>query len=182
MLFINIGQSFVNKALKKLVKINPFCKQVCLDDSLGDMGKESDPELWKLLTDGKAKSKAVEETDSEGDVDSTNFIVENQSMSVASYHIVLHEIDRSSVSQNELFILPLEKGIFRFLSVQKLIGPGSFGSSKTLYMQLVKLILMRLWNIPVIPVAYVHARFKSCDDWFASNPQYIFHALVRIER
>ena len=144
MLFINIGQSFVNKALKKLVEINPFCKQVCFDDSLGDMGKESDPELWKLLTDRKAKSKAVEETDSEGDVDSTNFIVENQSMSVASYHIVLHEIDRSSVSQNELFILPLEKGIFRFLSVQKLIGPGSFGSSKTLYMQLVKLILMRL--------------------------------------
>lgn len=58
----------VNKTLKKLVEINPFYKQVCLDNSLGDMGKESDPELWKLLTDGKAKSKVVEETDSEGDV------------------------------------------------------------------------------------------------------------------
>ena len=35
---------------------------------------------------------------------------------------------------------------------------------------------------PVTPSKYLHARLKSCDDRFASNSQYIFHALYWIER
>ena len=37
-------------------------------------------------------------------------------------------------------------------------------------------------EIPITPSKYVHARPKCCDDRFAANPQYIFHALDWIER
>ena len=37
-------------------------------------------------------------------------------------------------------------------------------------------------EIPITPSKYVHARLKCCDDRFAANPQYIFHALDWIER
>ena len=37
-------------------------------------------------------------------------------------------------------------------------------------------------EIPTTPSKYVHTRRKCCDDRFASNPQYIFHALDRIEK
>ena len=36
--------------------------------------------------------------------------------------------------------------------------------------------------MPITPSKYVHARLKFCDDRFASNPQYIFHALDWIGR
>ena len=34
----------------------------------------------------------------------------------------------------------------------------------------------------ITPSKYVHCRLKSCDDRFAANPQYMFHALDWIER
>ena len=37
-------------------------------------------------------------------------------------------------------------------------------------------------EIPITPSKYVNARLKCCDDRFAANPQYIFHALDWIER
>ena len=58
--------------MEKLVEINPFYKQVRLDNSWEDISKESDPDLWELLTDEKAKSKTVEEIDREEDIDSSN--------------------------------------------------------------------------------------------------------------
>ena len=37
-------------------------------------------------------------------------------------------------------------------------------------------------EIPMTPSKYVHARLNCCDNRFAANPQYIFHALYWIER
>ena len=37
-------------------------------------------------------------------------------------------------------------------------------------------------EISITHSKYVHTSLKSCDDRFASNPQYIFHALDWIER
>ena len=37
-------------------------------------------------------------------------------------------------------------------------------------------------GIPITLSKYVHAKLKCCDDRFAANPQYIFHALEWIER
>ena len=73
----HIRPSLVKKALEKLVGINPFYKQIRLDDFWEDISKESDPELREFLTDKKTKSEAVEGRDSKEDADSTNFIIEN---------------------------------------------------------------------------------------------------------
>ena len=35
---------------------------------------------------------------------------------------------------------------------------------------------------PITPSNYVHARLKCCDDRFASNSQYVLHAIDWIER
>ena len=35
---------------------------------------------------------------------------------------------------------------------------------------------------PMTPLKYVHVRLKCCDDRFAPNSQYIFHALDGTER
>ena len=40
-----------------------------------------------------------------------------------------------------------------------------------------EITLMWIEQIPITPSKYVHARLKCCDDRFAANPQYIFHAL-----
>ena len=37
-------------------------------------------------------------------------------------------------------------------------------------------------EVPITPSKYLHTRLKFWDDKFASNPQYIFHALDWIER
>ena len=66
---------FSERKLEKLVEIKPFFKEVRLANSWEeDISKEYDPELSELLTDekAKAKSKTVEVTDSEEDVDSSN--------------------------------------------------------------------------------------------------------------
>ena len=36
--------------------------------------------------------------------------------------------------------------------------------------------------MPLTPSKYAHARLKSTDDRFASNPQYIFHLLDWVEK
>lgn len=46
----------MNKALKKLKEINPFYSFVSIDEnSWVNVSQESDPELWDLLTNDKAK-------------------------------------------------------------------------------------------------------------------------------
>ena len=37
-------------------------------------------------------------------------------------------------------------------------------------------------EVSITPSKYIHARLKCCDSRFASNPQYIFHALDWIEK
>ena len=37
-------------------------------------------------------------------------------------------------------------------------------------------------EIPITPSKYIHARLKSSDDRWASNSQYIFHALDWIQK
>ena len=92
----HIRPSLVSKALEKLVENKPFFQQVCLVNSWEDISKESDPQLWELLTDVKPKSKTVEETDNEGDVYSSNNTTENPSV---PYPTVLYEEDGPSVSK-----------------------------------------------------------------------------------
>ena len=111
----HIRPSLVNKALEKLVEISPFYKYNGLNNSWEDVSKESDQELWELLADEKVKSKTVEETDSEEDVDSSNNTIENQSeMSSVPYATALHEIDGPSVSQNQIIDISLREAKILF--------------------------------------------------------------------
>ena len=111
----HIRPSLVNKTLEKLVEINPFYKYDGLNNSWEDVSKESDQELWELLADEKVKSKTVEETDSEDDVDSSNNTIENQSeMSSVPYLTALHEIDGPSVSQNQIIDISLREAKILF--------------------------------------------------------------------
>ena len=49
----HIHPAAVNRALKKLTEINPFYKDVTVDSEWKDLSEQSDPELWRLLTDKK---------------------------------------------------------------------------------------------------------------------------------
>ena len=176
----HIRPSLVNKALEKLIEINPFYRQVRLDNSWEDISKESDPELWELLTDEKAKSKTVEETDSEEDVGSSNNTTENQSkMSSIPCPTVLHEIDRPSVSQNQIINVALGEGNIpvSFSSEpnrEALAFPEEYATGKNHFNE--------ARAVPITPTKCVHTRLKCCNDRFASNIQYIFHALDWIKR
>ena len=176
----HLRPSVAKTALKKLVEIKIFYKKGCLDNSGEDINKKSDPELWKLLTDGKVKFKTIEEPDSEEDVSSTNSTTEDRSkMSSIPYPTVLHEKDGPSVSQNLIFnIAPLEENVpVSFGSEQNwetLTFPKEYATGKNHFID--------ARALPITPTKYVKARLKCCNDRFASNPQYIFHALDWIER
>ena len=169
----HIRPSLVNKALEKLVEINPFYKYDGLNNSWEDVSKESDQELWELLADEKVKSKTVEETGSEEDVDSSNNTIENQSeMSSVPYLTALHEIDGPSVSQNQIIDISLrEAKILFFFSVQNLIGKLQIFQRNV---QLVKINEPRA--VPVVPTKYVHTRLKCCDGIDVKN----LHQIVNI--
>lgn len=46
----------VNKALQKLIEVNPFYAKVKVDESWKKVNKECDFELWNLPTNSKAES------------------------------------------------------------------------------------------------------------------------------
>ena len=46
----NIRLILTNKALEKLIEINPFYRGVCIYDSWETLSLETDPLLWSALT------------------------------------------------------------------------------------------------------------------------------------
>ena len=46
--------ALVNTALQKLTKVNPFYSNITIDNEWEDLNEQSDPVLWKLLTNKKA--------------------------------------------------------------------------------------------------------------------------------
>ena len=49
-----IRPALVNTALQKLTKINPFYSNITFDNEWEDSSEQSDPVLWKLLTNKNA--------------------------------------------------------------------------------------------------------------------------------
>ena len=61
-----IGPALVNTALQKLTMINPFYSNITIHNEWEDLSKQSDPVLWKLLTDKNAgESNDRDRTDSD---------------------------------------------------------------------------------------------------------------------
>ena len=175
----NIRPAFVNRALQKLVEINPFYKDIRIDRTWENISERSDPELWKLLTDENAKPQNVE-TDSDDEIEGNDHAHEKEKrMSSVPYPTVLHNIDGPNISADEIVnIAPGEGQIpvsvisepdWEALAFPKHYSTGNnhFNESR---------------EVCITPSKYIHARLKCCDDRFASDPQYIFHALDWIER
>ena len=64
----NIRPILVNKALEKLVEINPFYHNVRIDDSWATVSQEIDPLLWSTLTDENACFEENLETNSDEEI------------------------------------------------------------------------------------------------------------------
>ena len=69
----------VNTALKKLTEINPFYKDVSIDNEWEGLSEHSDPELWKFLTYEKTSfQKNDDQTDSDDNIDGTGHANEKE--------------------------------------------------------------------------------------------------------
>ena len=63
----------VNRTLMNLTEINQFFGNVTLNEEWADGSEQSDPELWKLLTDNNAENeKHGNKTDSDDDIEDNN--------------------------------------------------------------------------------------------------------------
>ena len=177
----HVRPAAVNRALKKLTEINPFYKDVSIDNEWADVSEQSDPELWNLLTDENATSNENDDqTDSDEDIDGNDHVKEKQSkMSAVPYPTVLHNIDGPNISPSEIVNIAPGEGQIPVsftseLDWEALAFPKDYSTGINHYNEERK--------HHITPSKYVHARLKCCDDRFASNPQYIFHALDWIER
>ena len=177
----HIRPAAVNRALKKLTEINPFYEDVTVDTAWEDLSEQSDPELWRLLTDeNTTSSKNDDQTDSDDNIEGNNHLKEKErKMSSVPYPTVMHNIDGPNISPSEIVnIAPGEGQIpVSFTSEpdwEALSFPKDYSTGKNHYNEERK--------VHISPSKYVHARLKCCDDRFASNPQYIFQALDWIER
>ena len=176
----HIRPAFVNRALEKLVEVNPFYKDVRIDNSWEDISEESDPDFWKLLTDRNAKFQNDDETDSDDEIDGNDHVHENEKKkSSIPYPTVLHNIDGPNISPDQVVnIAPGEGQIPVSVTSEPdweaLAFPKDYSTGKYHFNE--------ERDVPITPSKYIHARLKCCDDRFASNPQYIFHALDWVER
>ena len=65
-----ICPALVNSALQKLTKINPFYSNITIDNEWENLSEQSDPVLWRLLTDKNAReSNNSDQTGSDDDID-----------------------------------------------------------------------------------------------------------------
>ena len=147
---------------------------------MGTVSQRSDPELWNLLTDENAKSQqSDDQTDSDENIDGNDPIKEKQkNMSAVPHPTVMHNIDGPNISTSEIVnIAPGEGQIpVSFTSgpnLEALAFERNYSTGENNYNEERK--------VRITPSKYVHARLKCCDDRFATNPQYIFQSLARLD-
>ena len=187
----NIRPAFVTKALQELVEVNKFYENVIPNLRWQDESLRSDPELWSLLTDKNAPLQN-DESDSDDNIEGNDHKLEKQinekgsSQPTLLYNIdgamisseeaisIAHKQSSSEISSDQIVnIAPCENEVpVSFYSEpdwEALAFPGHYPDAKNYF------------NSPrernITPTKYVHARLKSSDDRFASDPQYIFNAL-----
>ena len=74
-----IRPALVNTALQKLTKINPFYSSITIDNEWEDSSEQSDPVLWKLLTDKNASEfNNSDQTDSDDDIEGSDKFKETE--------------------------------------------------------------------------------------------------------
>ena len=74
-----IHPALVNTALQELTKINPFYRNIAIDNEWEDLSEQSDPVLWKLLTEKNAsESNNSDETGSDDDIEGHDKLKEKE--------------------------------------------------------------------------------------------------------
>ena len=165
----------------KLIEINPFYKNVIVDNDWKNVSEQSDPEFWKLMVNDNGKGfNDDDQTDSDDDIEGNNKPKEKQmKMSSLPFPTVMHNINRPNLSSSEIVnIAPREGQILvsftSELNWEALAFPKEYSTRINHFNE--------DRDNPITPSKYVHTRLKCCHDRFTSNSQYIFHELDWIER
>ena len=93
-----------NKALQKLKEINPFYRDVIINNQLQEVSKESNPVLWDLLTDeNTVENDCSTEADSEENIEANDALKEKKKRkNQVPLPTVMHNVDVSNISENEV--------------------------------------------------------------------------------
>ena len=180
-----IHHALVHAALQPLTTINPFYSNITIDNEWGDLSEQSDPVLWKLLTDKNTDMNAKEpnnsdQTDSDDDIEGDDKFKERElNESSLPFPTVICNFDGPNISPSEIVnIAPGEGQIPVPFTLEHnseaLAFPENYSTGRNHFSE--------EREIPITPSEYVHARLKCCDDRFAANPQYMFHVLDWIKR
>ena len=151
-----------------------------IDNSWERVLKESDPELWNLLTDENAESDAMFQSDTDEDIEGNDALLEKlKKIATVPHPTVLHDINGANVDHSEIFnIAPGEGHILVSFTAEAdcealafvkefPLGKGHFNESR---------------DVMITPPQCIHTRLKCADGRFANNQQYVFAQLVLIER
>ena len=96
----NINPSNVNKALEKLIEINPFYADIRIDDSWEHVSQENDPETWDMLTNPNAECQNYE-TDSDEELERTRHEIEKRTTTNV-FPTALQNKDGPDIDTNEI--------------------------------------------------------------------------------
>ena len=104
--------ALVNAALQKLAQINPFYSNINIYNEWEDLSEQSDPVLWKLLTDKNAQeSNNGDQMDSDDDIEGNDKFKERE-LKESSYYFptVMYNVDEPNISPNEIVNIAPGKG------------------------------------------------------------------------
>ena len=179
----HIRPSAVNAALTKLMEINNFYQNIEISQSWEQISETSDEELWGLLTNKNAKNDNGNnsETDSDEEIDGndTSKEKEKKEKSQVPHPTVLHSNDGPTITSEQ--ILNLAPGEHQ-IPVSTYSEPNWEALAFVKHYSEGKFHYNTERSVKITPSKYIHARLKSCDPRFASDPQYIFQCLNWIER
>ena len=176
-----IRPALVNKALKKLMEVNPLYENIQIDLEWENISQESDPELWGILTNENHRTVSGEVNDSDEENQDIDQNHEKELRDAyVSYPTALQNIDGPSVSANQVLnIAPGEGQIPVYVNTEPnweaLAFPKDFPYGRGHYGDDNR-------EVPITPSQYIHARLQCFDNRFAKNPVYIFSQLDWIER
>ena len=99
-----IRLALVNTALQKLAQINPFYSNITIHNEWEDLSEQSDPVLWKPLTDKKAQeSNNINQLDSDDDIEGNNKFKERELKESSSpFPTVMYSVDGPNISPSEI--------------------------------------------------------------------------------
>ena len=101
---LQICPDLVNTALPKLAQINPFYSNITIHYEWEDLSEQSDPGLWKLLTDKNAQeSNNIDQMDSDDDIEGNDKFKKRELKEFSSHLLtVMYNVDGSNISPNEI--------------------------------------------------------------------------------